>query len=65
MDWRTLFTTLGTLYHWASPEVVGRMTLAQALMYMDQGQGRQEGKGMSREQVQKYMDDRRKLKGLG
>jgi len=62
MDWRNLFTTLGTLYHWASPEVVGRMTLAQALMYMAQGQ--QEDKGMSREQVQAYMDERRKLKGL-
>jgi len=63
MDWRTLFTTLGTLYHWASPEVVGRMTLAQALMYM--GKGQKEDQGMSREQVQAYMDERRKLKGLG
>jgi len=54
---------LGTLYAWASPEVVSRMTMAQALLYLDSGE-KKKGRTMSRAEIEAYCIKTQKEKGL-
>ena len=53
---------MGETYSWASPEVVGRMTMAQVNMYMagDKKQGRR----MSKKQIDEFADKVRKKHGV-
>lgn len=54
---------MAELYSWASPEVVGRMTLPQVDMYL--GETKQEQRRiMSKAEIDKFVAEVRKRKGL-
>ena len=50
---------MGTVYHWASPDVVGRMTLVQLMMYMSDADGseqRPKGAFKNRKEMLAYIE---------
>lgn len=53
---------MGEAYHWASPEVVARMTLRQVWIYLGDAPGAKKGRGASAKDTQAHMDAVRKRK---